>query len=123
MTEAEAGKAALGVVGLGVMGRNLALNAEEHGFVVRVWNLETEWVDRFVTEHAGKRSGSLFSVPVGPSLLDKSPTEAHGKCDEYQSGGGNQSTVLPQELLQPIGRAWWPRPDGFVLEVPAEILG
>ena len=54
MTEAEAGKAALGVVGLGVMGRNLALNAEEHGFVVRVWNLETEWVDRFVTEHAGK---------------------------------------------------------------------
>jgi 6-phosphogluconate dehydrogenase len=40
-----------GVVGLGTMGRNLALNIEEHGFPVAVWNLETEWTDAFLRDH------------------------------------------------------------------------
>jgi 6-phosphogluconate dehydrogenase len=40
-----------GVIGLGTMGRNLALNIEEHGFPVVVWNLETEWTDAFLKEH------------------------------------------------------------------------
>lgn len=44
-----------GMIGLGVMGQNLALNIEDHGFSVAVWNLETEWVDRFVTANQGKR--------------------------------------------------------------------
>ena len=40
-----------GVIGLGTMGRNLALNIEEHGFPVAVWNLETEWTDKFLADH------------------------------------------------------------------------
>jgi 6-phosphogluconate dehydrogenase len=40
--------AQFGVIGLGVMGENLALNIEEHGQSVAVWNLEGEWVERFV---------------------------------------------------------------------------
>src|SRR5947209_14298814 len=47
--------AQFGVVGLGVMGENLAFNIEEHGFPVAVWNLETEWVDRFIKKSNGKR--------------------------------------------------------------------
>src|SRR5579872_5503536 len=47
--------AQFGVIGLGVMGENLALNVEEHGFPVSVWNLETEWVDRFVQKNSGKQ--------------------------------------------------------------------
>ena len=43
------------MVGLGTMGRNLALNIEEHGFPVAVWNLETEWVDKFLKDHAGAK--------------------------------------------------------------------
>ena len=38
--------AKFGMIGLGVMGENLALNIEEHGFPVAVWNLETEKVFR-----------------------------------------------------------------------------
>ena len=41
-----------GVIGLGTMGRNLALNIEEHGFPVVVWNLETEWTDAFLKDHS-----------------------------------------------------------------------
>lgn len=44
-----------GVIGLGVMGRNLALNIEEHGPRVAVWNYETDWIDPFLAEHEGKR--------------------------------------------------------------------
>ena len=38
-----------------MMGENLALNIEEHGFPVAVWNLETEWIDKFVAAHPGKQ--------------------------------------------------------------------
>lgn len=50
-SSAGAASAQFGVVGLGVMGENLALNIAEHGHSVAVWNLESEWVDRFVQRH------------------------------------------------------------------------
>jgi 6-phosphogluconate dehydrogenase len=40
-----------GIIGLGTMGENLALNLMEHGTPVAVWNLETEWTDKFVAAH------------------------------------------------------------------------
>ena len=52
---AKAKQAQFGMIGLAVMGRNLALNVEEHGFPVAVWNLETEWVDSFLAENPGKQ--------------------------------------------------------------------
>lgn len=47
--------AQFGVIGLGVMGQNLALNIEDHGRKVAVWNLEPDWVDRFVTQNADRK--------------------------------------------------------------------
>jgi 6-phosphogluconate dehydrogenase len=47
--------AQFGVIGLGVMGSNLALNVEEHGNTVAVWNLETEWADRLLQQNPGRR--------------------------------------------------------------------
>jgi 6-phosphogluconate dehydrogenase len=47
--------AQFGVIGLGVMGENLALNIEDHGFSVAVWNYETEWVDRFLQKNSGRK--------------------------------------------------------------------
>src|SRR5262249_19105952 len=44
-----------GIIGLGTMGRNLALNIEDHGFAVAVWNLEPDWTDAFLRDHAGHR--------------------------------------------------------------------
>ncbi len=44
-----------GMIGLGVMGENLALNVEDHGFSVAVWNLEGEWVDKFVNKNTGRK--------------------------------------------------------------------
>ncbi|HEV8657790.1 MAG TPA: NADP-dependent phosphogluconate dehydrogenase [Thermoanaerobaculia bacterium] len=48
-------QAQFGMIGLAVMGRNLALNIEEHGFPVAVWNLHTAELDTFVQESRGKK--------------------------------------------------------------------
>ena len=45
---------AMGMVGLGVMGRNLALNMEEKGFSVAAYDAWPEPVDRFVREAQGR---------------------------------------------------------------------
>ena len=47
--------AQFGVIGLGVMGQNLALNIEDHGQSVAVWNFEPDWVGRFVAANQGKQ--------------------------------------------------------------------
>jgi 6-phosphogluconate dehydrogenase len=46
-------QADFGVIGLGTMGRNLALNVESRGFRVAVWNREQEWTDGFIAEQSG----------------------------------------------------------------------
>src|SRR5262249_55954186 len=47
--------AKFGMVGMGVMAQNLALNIEEHGFPVAVWNRNAEEAKKFVAAHAGKK--------------------------------------------------------------------
>ncbi len=42
--EAQIGVAQFGMLGLGVMGQNLALNIERNGYPIAVWNREPEWV-------------------------------------------------------------------------------
>ena len=44
-----------GMIGLGVMGANLALNIEEHGFSVAVWNREPEKTAEFCARNPGRK--------------------------------------------------------------------
>ncbi len=44
-----------GMIGLAVMGRNLALNVEDHGFSVAVWNRDPEMTDELLGQNAGKK--------------------------------------------------------------------
>ena len=48
-------KAQVGVIGLGVMGQNLALNLAEHGQSVVLWNHSPERVTHFLEEHGSNR--------------------------------------------------------------------
>lgn len=45
----------IGVIGLGVMGSNLALNIEEHGFPVAVWNRHYDKTRDFLQQHRDKK--------------------------------------------------------------------
>jgi 6-phosphogluconate dehydrogenase len=47
--------AKIGLIGLGVMGQNLALNIERNGFPIAVYDREAPVLDAFVTRESGKR--------------------------------------------------------------------
>ena len=47
-------KADVGVIGMAVMGKNLALNIEHHGYTVGVWNRTGSKTKSFVKNHADK---------------------------------------------------------------------
>ena len=56
-------KAHIGLIGLAVMGENLVLNMESHGFTVAVYNRTTSKVDDFVTGRgAGKNIISTHTL-------------------------------------------------------------
>jgi 6-phosphogluconate dehydrogenase len=63
--------AQFGMIGLGVMGRNLAMNVEEHGFPVAVWNLETDWTDAFIGQNPDKRLFGARTLEEFVALLEK----------------------------------------------------
>ena len=59
-------KADIGLIGLAVMGENLAMNMESKGFTVAVYNRSTEKVDRFI---GGRAAGRNFIGCHSPQEL------------------------------------------------------
>ena len=57
--------AAIGVIGLGTMGRNLALNFESRGYSVAVWNRESEWTTAFIDDNSQR----MFFGTATPEAL------------------------------------------------------
>src|SRR6476661_3818416 len=47
--------AKIGMIGLGVMGQNLALNIERNGYAVAVYDREPSVLDAFIARHPGKQ--------------------------------------------------------------------
>ena len=60
-----------GIIGLGTMGRNLALNIESRGVPVAVWNLETEWIDRFLSAHPDARFSGARTLEELAAALER----------------------------------------------------
>jgi len=57
-------KQSFGLIGLAVMGENLALNIERNGFSMSVYNRSREKTDTFMaTRAAGKNFKAAFSIP------------------------------------------------------------
>ncbi len=67
----ETKKANIGMVGLAVMGRNLALNIADHGFRVGVWNLEQPVTDKFVADNGSERFVGTKSLAELVSVLER----------------------------------------------------
>lgn len=61
---------ALGLIGLGVMGRNFALNIADHGFAVAVYNRTGERTREFMAREAGERNiRAAYDLGMFVSLL------------------------------------------------------
>jgi len=66
MTTVACASADVGLIGLAVMGQNLALNLADHGYRVAVYNRTTAVMEKFVAGH-GDTSGRLVEHPRYPS--------------------------------------------------------
>jgi 6-phosphogluconate dehydrogenase len=67
----ETGLAKIAMIGLGVMGENLALNIERNGFPIAVYNRDTEKVDEFLASNPGKRIIGAHSIEELVSKLER----------------------------------------------------
>ena len=55
-------KAQIGVVGLAVMGKNLALNIESRGFTVGVYNRSRSKTDDMMKDHGDKKLVPSYTI-------------------------------------------------------------
>jgi len=65
------GSAQFGMIGLAVMGENLALNVQDHGYSVAVWNREPETVTKFVKKHEGKKFVGTKTLEAFTKALER----------------------------------------------------
>jgi len=63
--------AAIGMIGLGVMGQNLTLNIERNGYPIAVYDRESQVVDAFVSQHPGKKIVATHSPEEFVRSLEK----------------------------------------------------
>jgi 6-phosphogluconate dehydrogenase len=62
---------AIGVVGMAVMGRNLALNIESRGHAVSIFNRSREKTDQVIAEHGDKRLVPTYTIEEFVQSLEK----------------------------------------------------
>jgi len=63
-----------GLIGLAVMGQNLALNVESRGFQVSVFNRSPEATEAFIAAHRGKRLVGMRSLDAFVASLERPRT-------------------------------------------------
>ncbi|MDA8352916.1 MAG: NADP-dependent phosphogluconate dehydrogenase [Firmicutes bacterium] len=88
-------KQEIGVVGLAVMGKNLALNIESKGFSAAVYNRSREKTEEFLEEAAGKNIKGCFTLEEFVDSLEK-PRKI---ILMVKAGGPTDSTI---EELKPL---------------------
>ncbi|MGG4141884.1 NADP-dependent phosphogluconate dehydrogenase [Paenibacillus algorifonticola] len=104
-------KQQIGVIGLAVMGKNLALNIESRGFTVSVFNRSREKTDDLIQEAAGKNLVATYSVEEFVQSLEV-PRKI---LIMVQAGAGTDATIdslLPHldkgDIIIDGGNAYFP---------------
>ncbi len=64
-------KQQIGVVGMAVMGRNLALNIESRGYTVSIFNRSGDKTDEVIAENPGKNLAPYYTVEEFVESLEK----------------------------------------------------
>lgn len=64
-------KQQIGVIGMAVMGRNLALNIESRGYTVSIYNRSRSKTDEVMSEHADKKLVPYYTIEEFVNSLEK----------------------------------------------------
>ena len=102
----------IGLIGLAVMGQNLALNIADHGFQISVYNRTTEKTDKFVAENPATPGGL-----VGTKTLEEfvqSLAKPRKAVILVQAGKGTDAVIdglaalfEPGDIIIDGGNALW----------------
>ena len=65
----------IGLIGLAVMGQNLALNIADHGFQISVYNRTTEKTDKFVADNPNTPGGLVGTKTLQDFVASSSRPE------------------------------------------------
>src|ERR1043165_4237070 len=117
MATSTQGTCDIGLVGLAVMGQNLALNMADHGFKVAVYNRTTKTMTDFVAAHPkgsfGAKGGGLFGEAELADFVDaiKRPrkimimVKAGDATDAVING--LVPLLSPEDIVIDGGNAFW----------------
>jgi 6-phosphogluconate dehydrogenase len=104
----------VGLIGLAVMGQNLALNIADHGFRTAVYNRTTSVTDDFLSKHAASSPGGLvgthtlkdFIAALKPPriiiVLVKAGPAVEAVCDALIEAGAQ-----PDDIVVDGGNSLW----------------
>src|ERR1017187_4607003 len=102
----------IGLVGLAVMGQNLALNIADHGFQISVFNRTTEKTDKFVAENPGTPGGLVGTRTLQEFV--KSLAKPRKMVILVQAGKGTDAVIdglvpllEPGDIVIDGGNALW----------------
>jgi 6-phosphogluconate dehydrogenase len=109
----ETGRADVGLIGLAVMGQNLALNMADHGYRVAVYNRTTATMDEFVRGHPDTRGGLVGCATLSDLLgslkkprkivvLVKAGPAVDALVDQLGAAG-----LEPDDIVVDCGNSQW----------------
>ena len=109
----ETGRADVGLIGLAVMGQNLALNMADHGYRVAVFNRTTATMDEFVRGHPDTRGGLVGCATLSDLLgslkkprkivvLVKAGPAVDALVDQLGAAG-----LEPDDIVVDCGNSQW----------------
>lgn len=115
--QAQANSCDIGVVGLGVMGKNLALNLADHGYRVACFDLDAGRVEAIVKQdekERGEQPARIIPVPALDAMLDSLTSPAvillsipagdavDAVCEQLITAG-----LVPDDVVIDTGNSLW----------------
>jgi 6-phosphogluconate dehydrogenase len=102
----------IGLIGLAVMGQNLALNIADHGFQISVYNRTTEKMTRFVADNPGTPGGLVGTATLQEFV--QSVAKPRKVILLVQAGGATDAVIeslipllAPGDIIIDGGNAKW----------------
>jgi 6-phosphogluconate dehydrogenase len=103
----------IGLIGLAVMGQNLALNIADHGFQISVYNRTVEKTRKFVAENPNTPGGLVGSKTLEEFVAIACPARSSSSCKAGAPDGRRDRRPHASPRKRHHHRRWQRPLDGY----------